>query len=217
MSAKNTNPQTAEEDRIFIFIIWPILSWLASRAGNLRKKAGRNCVRPSFKSQKPKRTLERKLQPQLHGAAAARPDHGIGGGHVRRGAAAAKRLHRRIVQTKPVLPAVRICEVGMVENVEELGAELEPHGFSKVEILGHREIEISEAGVLERVPAHVAELAQRRRKHHGASIGVAAEQIQRSSRSSGCSSVHGQCLGGTGRIRRGGEVRNSNALLRLEV
>src|ERR1700728_2597502 len=105
----------------------------------------------------------------------------------------------------------------MVENVEELGAGLEAHGFSKVEILGQGEIEISEASILKHIPAHVSKLAQRRRNHDGAAVGVTAKQIQRRRGSSRCSSIYGQRLRGASRVRCTGEVWNPNSLLRFEV
>lgn len=123
--------------------------------------------------------LERELQTQLDRARATRTHGRVSSSYIGSGAAAAKRTKRRIIQAKSILTAVRVSEVRMVENIEELGAGLESHGFSKVEILGQREIEISEASVLEHVPAHVSELAQRRRNHDGTSVGVAAKQIQR--------------------------------------
>ena len=49
-------------------------------------------------------------------------------------AAAAERLDRRIVQPESVLAAIRDCEVGVIENVEELGAELEAIGFARMKI-----------------------------------------------------------------------------------
>jgi hypothetical protein len=80
-------------------------------------------------------------------------------------------------QAKPVLTAIRIREVRVVEDVEELHAELQPHGFSDVKILGDREIKVLEAGILEHVPPHVSELTERGRHHHRVSCRVAAEQV----------------------------------------
>jgi len=53
----------------------------------------------------------------------------------------------------------------MIENVEELGAELEAAWFSKMEILGQREIEVPENRCPGTCSGPVTELAQRRRKH----------------------------------------------------
>src|ERR1700733_6753362 len=80
--------------------------------------------------------LEREFHSQLHRAWPAGANCGIGSSNVRRRAAATKRTNRRIVQAKSILTAVRIGKVRMVENVEELDAGLEPHGFSKMEIFG---------------------------------------------------------------------------------
>ena len=68
--------------------------------------------------------LEKELQSELNRAAAARSDHGICRCDVRRNAAATKRLGGWIVKTESVLTAVRVREVRMIENIEELGAEL---------------------------------------------------------------------------------------------
>src|ERR1700691_2995120 len=118
---------------------WPCFFRLANHASHLRKKPGRNYVRPSFTPSSPTPQLERNLQTQLHGAAAAGTDNRVGGSHVRRGAATAERLHRRIVQPEPVLPAVGIRKVRMIENVEELGAELGADFFAEMPVLGDRE------------------------------------------------------------------------------
>ena len=119
--------------------------------------------------------LERELHPQLDRARATGAHGRVGSGDIGRGAAAAERTNRRIIQTKSILTAVRVSKVRMVENIEELDAALQPHGFSKVEILRQREIEILEAGVLEHVPAHVSELAEWRRDHDRIAVGVAAK------------------------------------------
>ena len=60
-------------------------------------------------------------------------------------------LHRWIVQAESVLSAVRIGEVGMVEDVEELGADLRAQPLAEVPVLGNGEIEVPEAGVAETV------------------------------------------------------------------
>src|SRR5208283_3483057 len=161
--------------------------------------------------------LERKLQAQLNRTWSARTYGGICRGYVWRGAAAAEWTNRGIIQAETVLTAVRVSEVGMVENVEELDSALEPHGLSKVEILGYGKIEVPEAGVLEHVAAHISELAKRWRKHDGTAVGIAAKQIQSGGRSSHCSSVHGCGLRHAGWVGGAGEVGNSSPLLRLEV
>jgi len=108
---------------------------------------------------------ENKLRSQLDRARSARPYGGIGRSYIWSRATTTERLHRGIVQAEPVLSAVRIGEVRMIQNVEEFGPELEPHGFSEMEILGQREIKVPKTGVLEHVSTHVSELAERRRKH----------------------------------------------------
>ena len=99
-------------------------------------------------------------------------------------------LYRRIVQTKAVLPAIRIGEVRVIENIEELGAELQAHGFSKVEVLAQREIEILEPGILKHVPSHVSELTERRRHHNGITVGVAAKKGERFGRCARRATIH---------------------------
>ena len=56
-----------------------------------------------------------------------------------------------------VLSAVGIGKVRMIENVEELGAELGTQAFAEVPVLGHREIQVAEAGVREEIAPHGAE------------------------------------------------------------
>src|ERR1022692_162112 len=149
---------------------------MVRKSSELSTRKGRTELRPAFLH--PANLiapLERKLRTQLHRTRPARADRGVGGGYIRSSATATERTHGRIIQPEPVLTAVRVGEVRVIEDVEELGAELKPHGFSKVEILSQREIEIPEAAVLEHVAAHVAELAERRRNHHGTAIGVAAK------------------------------------------
>src|SRR5216683_6626089 len=92
---------------------------------------------------------------------------------------------RRIVLSVTILSAVRISEVGMVENVEELGAELGMDTFTKMPVLGNREIEVLESGVGEQISRHVAQLPQRRRQHDGSALGVAPIQVQGSGRRPG--------------------------------
>src|ERR1700736_5066533 len=94
--------------------------------------------------------LENELRPELNRAWTAGAYGGIGSCDVRRRATPTKRNHGKIIQAKAVLSPVRVGKIRMIENVEELSSELEPHGFSKVEVLGHGEIEILEAGVLGR-------------------------------------------------------------------
>ena len=76
-----------------------------------------------------------------------------------------------------VVRCVDSAEIRMVEDVEELSADLQPHDFSKMKVLGQREIEVLEAGVGKHVAAHVSELPKRGGHHHRVSLSVATEQI----------------------------------------
>src|ERR1700687_863788 len=139
--------------------------------------------------------LENELQAQLHGATAARPDDGIGGGYVRRGTLATERAGRRIVLTKTILSTVGIGKVGMVEDVEEFGAELHAEPFREMPVLGDGEIKVPEAGIAESVATHVPELSERRRNHDRAALRVAAKRGERrGGRASRSSSVQGEAL-----------------------
>src|ERR1700728_1923129 len=162
----------------------------------------------SYVSNGTSRILKRELQSQLDGAASAGADHRVRRGYVRCGTAAAEGLHRRIVQTESILAAVRIGKVGMVENVEELGAELGAEFFPEVPVLGNREIEVSEAGIGKQIARHVSELSQRRRNHNGVALGVAAEGTQRSRGRSRSSTVDGKCLRRARGIRCAGKKWN---------
>src|ERR1700756_2858079 len=68
---------------------------------------------------------------------------------VRRCTSTAEASGGWIVQAESILSTIGICEVRMVEDVEEFHAELQPHGLSNVKILGDREIKVLEAGILE--------------------------------------------------------------------
>ncbi len=61
-----------------------------------------------------------------------------------------------------ILPAKRIGEARVVEEIEELDPELRPEAFAPFEVLGERKIDISESGVAENVAAHRAFGARRR-------------------------------------------------------
>src|SRR5579859_1036450 len=168
--------------------------------------------------------LENKFCSELNRSRSSRAYCRVGRRYVGRGATAAERLHGRIVQAEAVLSAVRIREVRMIEDVEELGAELQAHRLSKVEVLGEREIEVAEAGVLEHIAPHVSELAKRRRQHDGTALRVATEEGERLGRSAGAAAIQSQRLGVAGRIRTriaravvAAEVGNSNATAGFEV
>ena len=74
----------------------------------------------------------------------------------------------------PILTSKRIGEVGMIEDVEELGTELRAEALSKLPILGYREIPVVKAGVTENISAHRAEGSKGRRNHERTAIGEAA-------------------------------------------
>src|ERR1700723_177622 len=84
------------------------------------------------------RSLEQQFQTELDGARAARSHHGIGRSHIRRGASAAEcRRNRRIVLPKAILTAVWIGKVRMVQQIEELYAELGAQALSQPPVLSH--------------------------------------------------------------------------------
>src|ERR1700722_766859 len=121
---------------------------------------------------------ENKFQAQLNRAAAAGADDGVGGGDVWRGATATERLNGRIVESETVLTAVRIGEIGGVENVEDLGPKLGAKAFAKMPVLGHGEVDVTESGVGEGVAPHVAELSEWRWKHDGVALRITTEEGQ---------------------------------------
>jgi len=104
--------------------------------------------------------LEREFQAQLNGSGASRPDNGIGRRYVRRDAAAAEWWRRWVVEAEAILSAIRIGEVGVVENVKEFGAKLGVQAFPELPVLPDREIPVAEAGILKRVAAHGAERSE---------------------------------------------------------
>ena len=95
--------------------------------------------------------LESELQSQLYSPAAAGTDDRVGGGDVGRGAATTEGLHGRIVQSESILSTVGVCKVRMIEDVKKLSAELRVDALPEMPVLGHREIEVAEAGVGKRV------------------------------------------------------------------
>src|SRR6267154_1177917 len=186
-----------------LFLLFLVASFLLRLDPSPRKRPNGITVRPTDLVDLLCGNSERELQAQLNSTAPARPDHRIGGGYVwRRASATEGAKGRRIVLSVTILSAVRISEVGMVENVEELGAELGMDTFTKMPVLGNREIEVLESGVGEQISRHVAQLPQRRRQHDGSALGVAPIQVQCRGCGSG-PSVHGQRLCGTGGWRIG--------------
>jgi len=79
--------------------------------------------------------LENELRTDLYRTWTARAYGRIRCRDVGCGAAATERLYRRIVQAEAVLSAIRIREIRMIEDVKELGAELETIALAKSEVL----------------------------------------------------------------------------------
>src|ERR1700722_15126133 len=161
-----------------VFIMKVKSCWFGLAGERLEEK-GRTETSPARKRRTFRIALENKLGAELDRARSSRPHGRIGSGHIRRRAAASEGLHRRIVQAESVLSAVRIGEVRMIEDVEELSAELEAIPFPKMKVLGEREIKVAETGVREHVPAHISELPERRRKHNRGALGVASKERKR--------------------------------------
>src|SRR5579859_288383 len=84
--------------------------------------------------------LENQFQAELYRARASRTHGRVGGGDVGSGAAAAEARHRRIIEAETILATIRIGEVGMVENVEELSAELRAEALAQMPVLSNREV-----------------------------------------------------------------------------
>src|ERR1700682_4298204 len=93
-------------------------------------------IRPQFKKPAPS---ENKLQSQLNRTAATGADDWVGRGDVRSGTAATETTGGRIIQAESVLAAVRIGEVGMVEDVEEFSPELGTEALAEMPVLRPRE------------------------------------------------------------------------------
>src|SRR6202049_5256470 len=86
--------------------------------------------------------LEREFQPQLNGAIASRAKHRVERSIVRRRTAATKLTTPRRVGKRRLTIGVggapRVCELGVIENVKHLDAELRLHSFPKFEALADR-------------------------------------------------------------------------------
>src|ERR1700757_3878924 len=164
--------------------------------------------------------LENEFRSQLNRARSSRAYRRVRSRHVGRGAAAAERLNRRIVQAEPVLSTIRISEIRMVEYVEELGTKLQPLAFAKMKILSDREVKHSEPSILKHIAAHISELTERGSHHHRVSRCVAAEQIPSRALRAWTPAVGGQSRRGTtsGHVRISRCVeRNADAAPRFEV
>lgn len=65
-----------------------------------------------------------------------------------------------------ILSSEWIGKIGMVKEIEKLGAELRSKALRKVPILGHRKIPVLEAGVAEDIATHRAFGSKGWRQHH---------------------------------------------------
>ncbi len=131
--------------------------------------------------------LENEFQAQLDGAVAARAKHGVKGGLVRGGTTATKTASacRWIGKGSLAITAggaIRISEIGMIENIERLDAELGFETLPEFEILADGKIDVAEASVTEDVAAHGAKCAETIWNQNGAAIGVAAGKAERGAR-----------------------------------
>src|ERR1700728_2839917 len=106
---------------------------------------GRTLASGPFPSEFPRVKLEGNFKSQLDRAGPTGTHGGIGSRYVWRSASATKVWSAGIVQPEAVLSAIRIGKVWMIENVEELGAELSMQPLAKVPVLGHREVQVPEA------------------------------------------------------------------------
>src|ERR1019366_4418706 len=145
---------------------------------------------------------ENKLQAELHRTRASRTHGRVGGGDVRSGTAAAEATHGRIIEAETILPAIRIGEVGMVENVEELRPELGVEALAEMPVLGQREIHVFETGIRKNVASHGAEGSQWRRNQDGIAFGVAAVEGQGFSCRTWGSSIECESFCVAGRVTR---------------
>src|SRR5216684_2867044 len=81
--------------------------------------------------------LKSELQTKLNRTAATGTNYGVGGGNIRCRTRATERSTRRVVVRPSILSAERVGEVRMIEDIEELCAELRPEAFAPLEVLGH--------------------------------------------------------------------------------
>src|ERR1700674_5514988 len=88
----------------------------------------------------------------------------------------------------------------MVEDVEELRAELRTEMLAPLEVLGDGKIHVLETRIAEDVASHGAESAKRRRNQDRIAIRITTKGRQRIARITHCSSVQSQCFCATSRI-----------------
>ncbi len=132
--------------------------------------------------------LENEFQAQLDGAVAAGTKHRIDGGIVWRGAATAKAAAAcRWIGDAPWAIGTGatplIGEIGMIENVEHLGAELRPEPLAKLKALADGQIGVVETRIAEDIAAHVAKRSERGRNQHGIALHKASTGLERAMKS----------------------------------
>src|SRR5437879_6584085 len=117
-----------------------------------------------------------KLQPELHLAGAPRSEDRVTVDDIRRAASAAERMADRGVVTdvRANCAAVRIGEVGAIEQIKELHAKLGAQPFMKREGLEYGEVHVLEARIAEEVASHGAKGSKHRRNQDGVTLHVAA-------------------------------------------
>ncbi len=129
----------------------------------------------------PRKDLEHELQPELHHAAASRPDERIAGRDIGRATAAAESaaVTRVIACVAVGRCAVGIGEIGFIEQVKDLDAELGAEPLPPLEVLEYGEVQVLEARIPEDVPAHGAKSPIQGRSQHRVTLHVAAADGQR--------------------------------------
>src|SRR5580704_18593020 len=179
------------------------------------------------------RTLENKLQTDLHSSASARTDYRIRSRHVRGRAGTAessRARHRRVVMPPAVLSPEWIGKVRVIEEVEKFPTELHVDAFTEMKNLHYGEVHIAEAKIAKGVAAHGAKRAGRGRSHHRLALRVTtkcSELICRGLAAGGGDARSGR--GGCARRRSDhvsgcvghevcvGDPRDTSGLGRLEV
>src|SRR5579863_6162569 len=123
---------------------------------------------------------EDELQAQLDGARAARSKHGVGADNIGSGREEPETRARsgagiRKAGLKSSGAAFRVRDVCMIEDVEELSAELSGHALPEPEGLGDRHIHVVVRQPAENIVACGAVAAIRRRYQNRLAVGVAAQ------------------------------------------
>ncbi len=70
---------------------------------------------------------------------------------------------------------IRIGEVRVVENIEELTSQLHSEAFPQLEILDDREVQVDETRPVDFITSHVAESPRRGRCQNRASLNIASK------------------------------------------